>query len=45
MCISTSVTCWSLFQVLESKVAIEEGLVPEKLNGLVKTITSEDLGN
>ncbi|XP_045929226.1 inositol polyphosphate 5-phosphatase Ka [Micropterus dolomieu] len=30
------------FKVHESKVAVEEGLVPEKINGLDKTIASED---
>ncbi|XP_022623348.1 inositol polyphosphate 5-phosphatase K-like isoform X1 [Seriola dumerili] len=31
------------FKVHESKVAIEEGLVPEKINGLDKTVESEEL--
>nr|XP_046244396.1 inositol polyphosphate 5-phosphatase Ka isoform X4 [Scatophagus argus] len=33
------------FKVHESKVAIEEGLVPERINGLDKTIASDDLWN
>ncbi|XP_028276158.1 inositol polyphosphate 5-phosphatase K isoform X2 [Parambassis ranga] len=33
------------FKVHESKVAIEEGLVPDKINGLDKTVASEDLWN
>uniref|UniRef100_A0A665V424 Inositol polyphosphate-5-phosphatase Ka n=1 Tax=Echeneis naucrates TaxID=173247 RepID=A0A665V424_ECHNA len=33
------------FKVHESKVAIEEGLLPEKLNGLDKTVASGDLWN
>ncbi|XP_051255536.1 inositol polyphosphate 5-phosphatase Ka isoform X2 [Dicentrarchus labrax] len=31
------------FKVHESKVAIEEGLLPERINGLDKTIASDDL--
>ncbi|XP_076591145.1 inositol polyphosphate 5-phosphatase Ka isoform X2 [Chaetodon auriga] len=33
------------FKVHESKVAIEEGLVPERINGLDKSVASEDLWN
>lgn len=33
------------FKVHESKVAIEEGLLPERINGLDKTVASEDLWN
>uniref|UniRef100_A0A7N8WQE0 Inositol polyphosphate-5-phosphatase K n=1 Tax=Mastacembelus armatus TaxID=205130 RepID=A0A7N8WQE0_9TELE len=33
------------FKVHESKVAIEEGLVPEKVNRLDKSVASEDLWN
>ncbi|XP_070826847.1 inositol polyphosphate 5-phosphatase K-like isoform X2 [Chaetodon trifascialis] len=33
------------FKVHESKVAIEEGLVPERINGLDKSIANEDLWN
>ncbi|XP_050921644.1 inositol polyphosphate 5-phosphatase Ka isoform X3 [Lates calcarifer] len=33
------------FKVHESKVAIEEGLVPERINGLDKTVASEDPWN
>lgn len=32
-----------LFQVHESKVAIEEGLLPERINGLDKAIAGDDL--
>ncbi|XP_067362910.1 inositol polyphosphate 5-phosphatase Ka isoform X1 [Channa argus] len=33
------------FKVHESKVAIEEGLLPERINGLDKTVASEDFWN
>lgn len=34
-----------LSQVLESRVALEEGLLAEKLNVLDQTVAAEDLGN
>lgn len=37
--------CCSILQVHESKVAIEEGLLPEKINGLDQTIASENFCN
>ncbi|KAM7413648.1 hypothetical protein PAMA_020843 [Pampus argenteus] len=33
------------FKVHESKVAIEEGVLPERINGLDKTVASEELRN
>lgn len=34
-----------LSQVLESRVALEEGLLAEKLNELDQAVVAEDLGN
>lgn len=35
----------SISQVLESRVALEEGLLAEKLDELDQTLAAEDLGN